>query len=581
MNLLLVAALVTGLFQESAPLVPAGVINAAQLLPDHTYLIEDHEELQSFVRQVRARFKPDAPMLVGDGTVETDLADRNLTVYGSIEGHPWLQKYAGRLPFQFEDGAVTIAGERFKGKRLSVILAMKHPESPELRAVVYASQNVQNLVGINAVFHGPTEWLVVDGTEALGQGGFPVTLSRVERQLADLDHVLNKLAAVHPRTVKGLPPEVRKRAEVARGAFAKPLGDLEVWSHLAAVLAAMGDGHTGLRLPGTKAGLTHEFLWLGDDLVILKAPRKGDLQPADQVLSIGGLTPMQFLDRSRDWFGAENEGAARVRCLSILKSEEGLRVLDVLEDGKVAFEVQRGDERIEAWVKPGGGVFGARFGRRAQPDYDKVANLAVLPIPDLNPKHANKKAFEAFFAEVEKQGITRVALDVRENPGGHSRAILELVSMIRSKGWTSFGSVWRTSADSMEQRSYEMPLGLRSYPGARQPANPIGFAGEVFVLTSPRTYSSGAWLPVLIQDNGMGRVVGEAPGNAPSRPGDLLMFALPHSDLRMHIAFKDWIRPDPTRDPASELAPDILVRDTLEDALAGRDRVLETVRNLD
>ncbi len=581
MNLLLAAALVTGLCQEPAPLVPAGVINAAAILPDTTYLVEDQGDLQTYVLKMRDHFKPKAPFLVGESTLADEAKKQNLLVYGTVAEHPWLKQHADRLPFQFEKGAVTIAGERFEGKRLSVILAMKHPESPELRAVVYASQDAQNLVGINSVFHGPTEWLVVDGAKALGQGAFPETQTVSDKQLEDLDDLLARLSAVHPRTVDGLPTGVQKRADEARMALAKPLDPLMVWSHLARVVAAMGDGHTGLRMPAMKAGLMHDFLWLGDDLVILKAPRKGDLQPGDQVLSVGGLTPLQFLERSRSWFGSENEGASRVRSLSILKSEEGLRILGALEEGKVAFEVQRGDERLEVSVEPGGGAFGGRFGRRARPSYDKEVNLAVLPIPDLNPKHANQEAFAAFFEEVAKQGITRVAFDVRENPGGHSGAVTELVAMIRNDGWTSFGGNVRTSAESMAQRSYEMAIGLSSHPGKRHPANPNGFAGEVFVLTSPRTYSSAAWLPVLIQDNGLGKVVGEAPGNAPSRPGDLLMFELPNSGFQLHIAYKDWIRPDPTRDPANELTPDFVVPDTLEDALAGRDAALELLRNLD
>ena len=75
------------------------------------------------------------------------------------------------------------------------------------------------------------------------------------------------------------------------------------------------------------------------------------------------------------------------------------------------------------------------------------------------------------------------------------------------------------------------------------------FRGQLFVLTSKATFSSGNWFGVIVRDNQLGKIVGEPTGNAPSSFGDVLSFTLPRSGLGFTLSYKQWIRPDPSRDP--------------------------------
>lgn len=149
----------------------------------------------------------------------------------------------------------------------------------------------------------------------------------------------------------------------------------------------------------------------------------------------------------------------------------------------------------------------------------------------------------------------------------------------------SYSGEIRYSDQAREQRGYAwydpvMRQVISGMTGGRtsplRPDSPDDiFWGEVYVLTSGFTYSSGNWIAVVLRDNGLARVVGEPTGNAPSSYGDTLQFRLPNSGLDFTVSHKRWIRPQPANDPADTLMPDELIPTTMRDVREGRDPVVE------
>ena len=72
------------------------------------------------------------------------------------------------------------------------------------------------------------------------------------------------------------------------------------------------------------------------------------------------------------------------------------------------------------------------------------------------------------------------------------------------------------------------------------------FDGDVYVLTSTDTFSSAMDFAMLISDNKLGIVVGEASGNKPRSYGDIAVFKLKNSGLIMRVSTKKWYRVDET-----------------------------------
>jgi len=61
---------------------------------------------------------------------------------------------------------------------------------------------------------------------------------------------------------------------------------------------------------------------------------------------------------------------------------------------------------------------------------------------------------------------------------------------------------------------------------------------------------------MLIKDNDLGTIVGEASGNLPGGYGDISVFKLPNSGLVMQVSTKKWYRVD-TENPDEFIEPDI------------------------
>ena len=64
------------------------------------------------------------------------------------------------------------------------------------------------------------------------------------------------------------------------------------------------------------------------------------------------------------------------------------------------------------------------------------------------------------------------------------------------------------------------------------------------MLTSQYTFSSAMHFATVIQDNGIGKVIGEIPGNMPTAYGDKLGFQLPESKLVLSVSYKKFYRVD-------------------------------------
>ena len=80
---------------------------------------------------------------------------------------------------------------------------------------------------------------------------------------------------------------------------------------------------------------------------------------------------------------------------------------------------------------------------------------------------------------------------------------------------------------------------LVSYRDEITPNKPVdnAFDGRVYVLTSQYTFSSAMNFATVIQDNGIGKVIGEIPGNMPTAYGDKLGFQLPESKLVLSVSY--------------------------------------------
>jgi hypothetical protein len=451
---------------------------------------------------------------------------------------------------------------------------------PDRRLVLYVAGRAADIPGINEVFHGPTEWLVADGRRTLGTGNFSVDLSPEQMQ-SDLKRLTDLIESVHPACLEGLPPVVQQAAEQASEKTGEPLERSAFTFLVNDVLLALHDAHStaSIDLAGPRVALP--LRWLQEGLAA--GEDAGELRLGDQIVSLGGLGPDELMAGLRGLVPAENDWWIRARAEQMLQNVAVLEHLGVATRPELKARVLRDGQVLSVSIgEPAGSPSRERPPEWVRFELFPEHSLGLFTLDQCRADETFKSTLRRFFEAVAEAGLARVAVDLRRNGGGNSSVCDEFLRYLDIDEFRTFSAEVRISTESLEQQGLSSALGyFRNPPKARQNDRVTDlppFAGELYVLTSNRTFSSGSWFSVVVQDNGLGEVLGEPTGNAPSSYGDILHFSLPESGVSFTLSFKKFVRPAPKRDPAMTLTPDVELPVTLEDLQSGTDPVLGYLR---
>ncbi len=567
---------------DGSSLIPAGSINSVFVHDAIVIIHEDEPVVRRHAELIASKFFPRAVVMTTDEAEETDLTGKNLIVYGSADC-AWLERLSPRLPFRFGDDQVELQGRTFAGDHLRVICAIKSPLDPTRKAVIYAAADAGDVAEINSVHHGPTEWVVADGARTLAKGSFQVELTRL--QLAqDLDYLVDKIEAVHVAAVKRLPDAVHNEVDHVREAIEGPMSRREFGFLVVDILIALKDSHSTIETGDDGAAIDLPVRWIDEGLIVTDDTRV--LKRGDRIQQLGGVAPDALLAGLERLVPAENawwvrhQGARRLAESAVLK-ELGI------DTEHVTARIERGGETTDVVVPPGTPQRAEERGGHPWARYriDTVESLGIFTLDQCRFDEEYRTRLHQFFEAVHDNEIARVAVDLRRNSGGNSAVVNEFIRYLDVDEYRDFHGEIRVSQESIEQSRYERPLGLYAEGPVSRTNDRIDdlppFRGELYVLTSNQTFSSGTWFAVVIQDNDLGEIVGEPTGSSPSGYGDLLKFTLPHSEIEFSLSHKRFIRPAPERDPASTVMPDHPVPLTRRDIIDRTDPVIAYLESLE
>ena len=166
---------------------------------------------------------------------------------------------------------------------------------------------------------------------------------------------------------------------------------------------------------------------------------------------------------------------------------------------------------------------------------DKENSLGIFTLNRCEMSAEYTDRLLEFFSAVRDNNIGNIAVDLRSNGGGTTEVINEFLRYINISDYKLFGGT-------------DIRIGgnLISYRDEITPNKPVdnAFDGRVYALTSNYTFSSAMDFATVIQDNGIGKVIGETPGNMPTAYGDKLGFQLPESKLLLGVSYKKFYRVD-------------------------------------
>ncbi|WP_162551089.1 S41 family peptidase [Paenibacillus tepidiphilus] len=395
------------------------------------------------------------------------------------------------------------------------------------------------------------------------------------------------MSEVHPRLIEGWSSDEQavikqayKYAETERTAQ-------EFYFAANEIVMLLHDGHTMLGIaPLVNAWLDLPLFWSREGLII--TDKRGQLRAGDIVTAIGGRSIGELEQALKELIPAENMNWVRSTGATYLRTVTVLRHLDMIRDGQVVVEALRGKQNVSdvytlsANYEEGYNPYPS--GREAfSYSIEDDLPLAVFRLNECTYNAAYREMVKQFFSEVADKGIKHIAVDIRNNGGGNSVVIDEFLSYLKVREYTGFGALIRYSPQAKQANNLEQDQGFKQFErGVIQNPAPAGqpYDGKLYILTSPRTFSSANWFAVIVQDNGLGSVIGEATGNRPTSYGNVIPFSLPSSGIMFQTSYCSWERPDPERDPAESVFPDIEAYTTAQDILDRKDAQISKLREV-
>ncbi|AIQ47808.1 hypothetical protein R70723_19340 [Paenibacillus sp. FSL R7-0273] len=409
-----------------------------------------------------------------------------------------------------------------------------------------------------------------------------------EQMKQDLDFLTETLVQVHPALINGWSSGQQQAISEAYETIQTDQTEEAFHFIVNTITSLLHDGHTNMywELQNQKL-LDLPLFWSKDGLVVTED--RGTLRNGDIVTAMSGRSIDELERELAGIIPAENKQWVRVQGTSLLRAEFMLRHLGLAADNQVEVTVKRGAGTISETLELADKLAHKEY--RPYPAGDVPFSYSFedelsLGIFQLNTCVNNRKyqvAVQQFFDEVKSRGIQHVAVDLRSNGGGDSSVINEFLAYTDVESYYSYGSLVRYSPQVKKAYGADQDSGIVQSP--RQLIKNVlktdsPYKGKLYLLTSAHTFSSANMFAVIVQDNGLGRIIGEATGNQPSSYGDILTFQLPASGIHFQTSFKQFTRSAPERDPADSLQPDIEAYTTAKDIIERRDAQLEMLREI-
>lgn len=171
-------------------------------------------------------------------------------------------------------------------------------------------------------------------------------------------------------------------------------------------------------------------------------------------------------------------------------------------------------------------------------DIDEQKSLAVLTLTECTYNQTYVDCVRAMFTEVKQKNIQNVAVDLRGNGGGTSMVGNEFVKYL--------------PVDSYYDGPFDWRWGFITFHGNNDKIKnnrnkSLTFGGNVYILTDNGSFSAAKDFAMLIQDNNLGKVVGEAAANSVNGYGDVTCTYLSNTGLYVQVSTKKWYRIDQTK----------------------------------
>ncbi|MDR1597518.1 MAG: hypothetical protein LBR89_01090 [Holosporales bacterium] len=333
----------------------------------------------------------------------------------------------------------------------------------------------------------------------------------------------------HVCAVNGFPSELKQRLERQIDSFPPRLSLCEIWAAALKIVSGV-DGHTDVRPPSFFDPQEFNVNLIFEDrrpYIIVDGKKYAVAEINNACDPLGHIAD--------EFFAAENDYGRFHRASYLITHPMYRCMLGLSKVDELKIKYRDGNELKTIIAQPTVNKEAVPRPKFIDFKIDKQHHFAVLTLLQCNYNSEYKQTLKKFFEEVKLYKIRRIVVDLRENCGGDSRVCAEFLQYLPCKSYLDVKGIVRKGGQ------------LQPFNPGRKPNkvhDKLAFHGEVFVWTSPRTFSSATMLAILIKDNGLGKIIGVPSGNAPNAFGDRVDCTLPNSKLYFVTTFKKFFRPD-------------------------------------
>ncbi len=348
----------------------------------------------------------------------------------------------------------------------------------------------------------------------------------------DFNALKNHLKRTHPMFKDGLSEEVENACNVSLGRLqnADEITVNGLRREIQTVLHLMGDAHTST------------YNSYPNDTYLKALPQKYS-QDYD-ITAINGNTVKQIYEDAKPYYCYETEDVINID-LGSLATLDFLGFVEPFiyewSDGENTFTETYSKDDFVSWDE----YIEIRdeYYTPSEPkdfvyyEIDEQKSLAVLTLTQCNYNQTYIDCVKSLFTEVKQKNIHSVAVDLRGNGGGTSLVGNEFVKYL--------------PVDNYADCSFDCRCGFITIHGnngkiKNKRNKNLTFEGNVYILTDTGSFSSARDFAMLIQDNHLGKIVGEPPANAVNCYGEVTYFFLPNTGLFVQISTKKFYRIDST-----------------------------------
>lgn len=323
---------------------------------------------------------------------------------------------------------------------------------------------------------------------------------------------------------------------------------LQIWQAAARIASKFQDGHTNV--------------YVKKDAMNYLAGNRISLADME-LISIDGVEIEDLYSTFCSQFSYELESYAEFQFHRQLMKEEYMRFLNIDTSDGVDITYASGNDKITTHYE-----FEVEPQEQAAEDIEEFVyyevnqekKAAIFTLLECNYNDIYFDKLDEFFASVFENDVKTIIIDLRNNGGGNSGVVNAFMEYLNINSYNNYSTDVRFGN-----------LLIKGKPNTLQNnKKPKTYEGDIYVLTSSRTFSSANMFGTFLSDNKLATIVGETSGNMPSSYGDVLSFQLPNSNICLGMSYKKFHRPDASRDK-EPLTPNIEVK---------ADKALDTVLEL-